>query len=92
MNTITEEHITRLLDQAAIQTQRMGRKTLVMVVTLPSGFEITESAACVDPQNFSAEIGHSICLERVRNRMWELEGYRLQQQLAEELDKDRNHG
>lgn len=44
---------------------------------------ITESSACVDPKNFDATIGVQICKERIKNKIWELEGYRLQNNICE---------
>jgi len=60
------------------QYQRMGKKTLVCLLTLANGFEIVGTAACVDPANFDMEIGKKISREEAVNKVWELEGYRLQ--------------
>jgi hypothetical protein len=54
---------------------------LVLVATLPCGFEVTVSTACVDPRNFSTEMGLDIAKRKIRDRLWELEGYRLQHRL-----------
>jgi len=83
MNTITKEKIQAILDNCHFQTGRIGQKTTVVCAILPNGFEITESSACVDPANYNQEVGESVCKERIANRIWQLEGYRLQCQLSE---------
>jgi len=80
-NTITQEHIDSLFKQSEIQLWAVHDKTLVMAVKLPNGFVIVKDASCVDPKNFDIEIGKTICTERVKNQMWELEGYRLQDEI-----------
>ena len=77
-NTVTQEHIDKLFNEACKDIFVAFGKCLVMIVQLPNGFIITESSACVDPANFSREIGEQICTERIKNKLWELEGYRLQ--------------
>lgn len=77
-NTVTQEEIDIIMSGADIQCDVIFEKCLVMTVKLPNGFIIVESSACVDPKNFDYKIGHSICLERVVNKVWELEGYVLQ--------------
>ncbi|MBQ3410703.1 MAG: hypothetical protein IJH30_02980, partial [Bacillus sp. (in: Bacteria)] len=47
------------------------------------GFILTESSACVDPTNYDVKIGIQCCKERIVNKIWELEGYRLQCELTE---------
>ena len=53
-------------------------KTTVVHVTLKNGFTVTESSSCVDPENYSKDIGVEICLERIENKIWELLGFMLQ--------------
>lgn len=56
----------------------MFDKCTLVCVKLENGFVLTESSACVDPANYNEEIGKEICFERIKNKIWELEGYRLQ--------------
>jgi hypothetical protein len=81
-NTITKAHIDELLSRSVRTDQRMGDKTTVVCLKLPNGFEIVESSGCVDPANYNHEMGVKICMERIVNRVWQLEGYRLQCELA----------
>ena len=49
----------------------------IVVCKLANGFVITESSGAVDPANYSEEIGKEVCMERIINKLWELEGYKL---------------
>ena len=57
-------------------------KCTVVACKLPSGFVLVESSACVSPENYDQELGESICRDRIINKLWELEGYRLQTEVA----------
>lgn len=81
-NTITKTAIDDLITSSKITQTKIGDKTAVLMVTLPNGFEIVDSAACVDPKNFDEGIGRKYALEKIARRLWELEGYRLQCELA----------
>ncbi|MCF7791199.1 MAG: hypothetical protein K9M56_04290 [Victivallales bacterium] len=77
-NTVTSEQIDVLFNCSKKNYCKLGEKTLVICVTLPNGFEIVENASCVDPANYDEEIGRDICEQRIKNKLWELEGYKLQ--------------
>lgn len=81
-NTVTKEEINNILDNANFEITHKIKTTIIMC-TLPNGFVIVESSSCVDPKNYDAEIGEEICMERIENKVWELEGYKLQSYLAE---------
>lgn len=61
-----------------IEAKKFGEKNTVVVATLANGFEIVESSSCVDPENFSMEIGTQICVDRIKNKVWHLLGFLLQ--------------
>lgn len=82
-NTVTKEQIDILVQESKVSAKKMGEKTTVVQLTLPNGFTITESSSCVDPANYDQEIGKKLCLDKIRNKLWELEGYRLQWLLVE---------
>lgn len=79
---ITEAQIDGLIADSSIITTKMGKKTTVVHLTLPNGFEIVESAACLDPNSYDEEIGEKVALERIRDKLFLVEGYLLQQRLA----------
>ena len=41
------------------------------------GWNITANSACVDPANFSKEIGIELCIEKIKSEIWKLMGYEL---------------
>lgn len=60
------------------ETITLGDRTTVVRCVLRNGFEIVESSSCVDPKNYSKEYGAKICMERIKNKIWELLGFLLQ--------------
>ena len=71
-NTVTHERIDYLMDSAIVD------KCTVVAVKTVDGFVLVESSACVDPANYDVSIGKEICLAKIRDKLWELEGYKLQ--------------
>ena len=63
---------------AYAETITLGDRTTVVRCVLRNGFEIVESSSCVDPKNYSQEYGAQICMERIKNKIWELLGFLLQ--------------
>lgn len=59
-------------------------KTIVCELTLLNGFTVRGEASVVSKSNFSEEVGRKISREDARNKVWQLEGYLLQQKLHEE--------
>jgi hypothetical protein len=58
-----------------------GRLT-VCVLTLTNGFLVTGESSCVDAANFDADLGKKLARQKARDKIWELEGYRLRQKIA----------
>lgn len=54
------------------------------VIVLKNGFTVTGESACASPENFDAEIGKKIAYDNARNKIWQLEGYLLKQQIHHE--------
>ena len=80
-NTITQEQINTLLADSEIEVSTRFGKVTVVSVRLPHGFVLTEACGAVDPANYDEKIGRDICLGRIKNKLWELEGYALSKQL-----------
>ena len=60
-------------------------KVMVCELTLRNGFTVRGEAAVVSRANFNADIGMKISRKNARNKIWELEGYLLQQRLYDDL-------
>lgn len=56
----------------------LGDRTTLVRCVLVNGFEIIESAACVDPMNYNEELGASICMKKIKDKIWYLLGFLLQ--------------
>lgn len=80
-NTVTQDMVDNIIDNSKVIITTMFDKCTVVACKLPSGFIIVESSACVDPDNYSEELGFEICMSKIINKVWELEGYRLQNEL-----------
>ena len=83
-NKVTPQQINRLLDAAETEEVIFWKKELVVSYKLPNGFTILGRAACVDPENFDIKLGREIARRRAEDKLWELEGYLLQQRLYED--------
>lgn len=86
INSITQELVDKMYDESEKLTFVSFNKCLILSCKLKNGFVITESSACVDPRNFDSKIGIDICKEKIKNKIWELEGYTLQKSLKDSGD------
>lgn len=59
-------------------TTTLGDKTTVVRAMLRNGFEIVESSACVSAENYDETMGHAICMEKIKDKVWFLLGFLLQ--------------
>ena len=82
-NTITKRQIDELLEKSEIKVETVYDKVTIVTCKLPNGFVITESSGAVSPANYDKKIGTEICMARIENKLWELEGYVLAKQLYE---------
>lgn len=82
-NTVTKPQIYELLEKSEIKVETVYGKVTIVSCKLPNGFVITESSGAVDTANYDEKIGTEICMARIENKLWELEGYALTKQLYE---------
>lgn len=81
---VCENEIDRLLNGSEVKVFSVFGKCTIVACRLPNGFVITESSACVSPENYDEETGIEICMRKIRDKIWELEGYFLQKTLQDE--------
>jgi hypothetical protein len=81
-NTITQSDIDQLIAKSQITVKSVFGKCTIVSVQLPNGFIMVESSASVDAMNYNEVQGMNICIQKIKDRLWELEGYRLQCELA----------
>lgn len=83
-NKVTQEHIDNIMKNSKFEViHKVFRKQCIVVALLPNGFTVVGESACVDPTNYSREIGRDIAMKRIESKIWELEGYALQNKLNE---------
>ncbi len=52
-------------------------------ILMKNGYKVIGKSACVDPEEFEAQLGKSLAFDDAYDQLWALEGYLL----AEELSK-----
>ena len=57
-------------------------RTTVCQLTLDNGFTVEGMSACVSIENFNATQGQKIARQNAESQVWQLLGFRLQDQLA----------
>jgi Phage protein (N4 Gp49/phage Sf6 gene 66) family len=60
-----------------------GSQLTVCCLTLTNGFTVTGESACASPENFNADLGEKIALQKAKDKIRALEGYLLKQRLFE---------
>lgn len=80
-NTVTQSVIDELIESCNIAVTTAFDKCTIVACKLPNGFVIVESSSCVDPANYDEDMGVDICMKNIEKKLWELEGYLLQNKL-----------
>ncbi len=73
---LTDEYIASIVVKD--ESFKIGAKTTLVVLTLKNGFEVVGTSACVDASSYDQKIGEHYARERALAKVWELEGYMLQ--------------
>lgn len=80
-NTVTQSVIDELMESCDIAVTTAFDKCTIVACKLPNGFVIVESSSCVDPANYDEDMGVDICMKNIEKKLWELEGYLLQNKM-----------
>ena len=70
--------INWIMDNSEFEVSTIFDTCTLVTCKLPNGFVLVERSACVDPDNYSETIGEEICRKKIKDKIWELEGYMLQ--------------
>ncbi len=82
-NTVTQDQVDSSIVKTEVLTvELVGKKHTLVAVSLKNGFTCVETSTCVDPDNYSEEIGAGVCLAKIKAKIWMLEGYSLQTALS----------
>lgn len=74
--SISQGMVDSFIKETHVST--LGEKTTLVRVVLVNGFEIIESSACVDKENYNEIMGKEICLNKIKDKIWMLLGFLLQ--------------
>ena len=77
--SVGKKHVEQIFNESILRVDTVFDKCTIVSAKLPNGFVIVESSASVSPKNYDEDVGVKICCERIKDRIWELEGYMLQQ-------------
>ena len=98
---VTKEHIDELMSKVTCSTYVVEDTTTTIAVAMlavgESNFTLAmERTSCIDKRNFNADLGAKYAIESAmaaaRSKLWELEGYALAKQLAEDKNTITNSG
>ena len=74
--SISQQMVDEFIKEVHVST--IGDKTTLVRVVLMNGFELVESSACVDKENYSENIGAEVCLNKIKDKIWSYLGFLLQ--------------
>ena len=75
---VTEDLICSKIKNIDFTVMPSG-KAVICEITLENGFTVRGESAVVDTANFILEIGQKIAFEQAVNKIWEIEGYLMQE-------------
>ena len=78
---LTFDYIEAIMERSEIQVHSVCDKCTVVYCKLPNGFNIVESYTFANHEDYDEEIGADICLDKIMDRIWELEDYRLHEKM-----------
>lgn len=81
MKKITPEQIKDIIDNSEIEFSTIFEKCTLATCKLPNGFVLTETSGAVDRSNYDFEIGKQVCMQKITDQVWMLEGYSLANKL-----------
>lgn len=73
---IFKEDVEKFITDVEVMT--MGEKTTVVNAHTLTGFDTVRHSSCVDPKNYSEELGKQYAMEEVINSLWGHLGFVLQ--------------
>lgn len=82
---LTQSDIDAKIKDAKFTILEDGRTTICNLY-LENGFTVRGESSCVSKDNFNKDIGEQIALENAKNKVWELEGYLL----AEDIHRSKS--
>lgn len=82
-NKVTQEMVDEIIEDAEIVVDTLFDRMTIVSCKLPNGFIITETSACIDPENYNEDMGIDICMDKIITKIYKLETYRLMNEIYE---------
>ena len=79
-----EDCIVEIMESSEFEIHTVFDKCVIVSCRLPNGFVIVESYTYTNPENYDEDAGVNICIDKITDRIWELEAYRLHEELYRE--------
>lgn len=78
--TVTTEYMQKRIKD--VEYIRIPDTTVTIChITLVNGFSVRGESACVNPDNFEEAVGRKIAYDNAFDKIWQLEGYLLAEQI-----------
>lgn len=81
---ITYEYVDEIMQNSEIEIQTVCDKCAVVSCKLPNGYVIVESASCPSVEEYDEDTYADICLDKIAEKIFELETYRIQEEIYRE--------
>lgn len=65
-----------------INVMQLDEKTTLVKATLQNGYIVVETSSCADAINYDESVGKSICLKKIKEKVWDLLGFMLNSALT----------
>ena len=79
---VSLDMVKAIIKNSHITAQTVFDKCTIVACKLPNGFVIVESSSCVNPEDYNVEIGVESCMKRIEDKVFELEAYKLHEELC----------
>lgn len=79
-NSVSQEDVDNFIGSYAVNNIQVGgvTKTTMVTAILVNGFVIHETSTCVDPENYDERVGAEICVNKIKEKVWDYLGFLLQ--------------
>ena len=74
-DSLTDNDIDRFIEAGRTEAKTIKERCTFVVSEMPTGFLISKTSACVDKSRYSEEVGEEICMEHIRNEVWQYLGF-----------------
>lgn len=74
---VTQEQVTAIMKASQYSVDTVFEKCTIVICKLPNGFVIVESSGAVSRENYDEKIGYEICMQKIGDLIWKMEGYKL---------------